>query len=113
MKRVFSNSSDVIHLYGQQIQTDAKCSNVFFEGTTRLYSYGYHYPLALFVTNKKGERAVIVNTQGYSSTTTGHTIHLGHFQLDSIDIDGKVKAGCHTVEYTAIERVAKQLNLIK
>lgn len=74
MKKVFSNSSEVIHIWAQQTQESGRCSNVYFEGTTRLYSYGAHYPLGLFVENKKGEKAVIINTQGYSSTTSGHIL---------------------------------------
>lgn len=37
---------------------------------------------------------------------------LGHFTIDYIDAKGNVKAGCHFVEWTQIERVAQQLNLI-
>jgi hypothetical protein len=42
----------------------------------------------------------------------GHTIHLGHFAIDRIDPDGTVKAGCHTVAWSEIERIARQLGLI-
>lgn len=37
----------------------------------------------------------------------GHTIHLGHFRLDSLDENGTVRAGCHEVAWEEIERVAK------
>lgn len=72
MKKVFGNASEVIHIWAQQTQESGRCSNVYFEGTKRLYSYGAHYPLGLFVENKKGEKAVTINTQGYSSTTSRH-----------------------------------------
>jgi hypothetical protein len=36
----------------------------------------------------------------------GHTIHLGHFALDAIDTQGNVRAGCHSVTWQEIERVA-------
>lgn len=42
----------------------------------------------------------------------GKTLHLGNFQVDRIEPNGTVKAGCHTVQYSAIEFVAKQLKLI-
>lgn len=38
--------------------------------------------------------------------TNGHTIHLGHFQIDSIDSEGNVRAGCHQVKWPEIERIA-------
>lgn len=44
--------------------------------------------------------------------TNGKTIHLGHYQIDSIDIEGNVKAGCHYVKYDQIERIAKELGLV-
>ena len=72
MKKVFSSSIEVIHVFAQQKQSEGRSSNVYFEGTTRLYSYGRHYPLVLFVTNKKGEKAVIINTSHHSVTTTKH-----------------------------------------
>lgn len=42
----------------------------------------------------------------------GKTIHLGNFQIDKIEPDGTVIAGCHTVQYSEIKRIAAQLNLI-
>ncbi|WP_185212437.1 hypothetical protein [Elizabethkingia meningoseptica] len=71
MKTVFNSSSDVIHLFAQQTQNNARCNNVFFEGK-KIYSYGYHYLLGEFVTNKKGDTAVIINNEGYSQTTSKH-----------------------------------------
>ena len=71
MKTVFSNAAQTIHVWAQQSQSNGRASNVFFEGNT-VYSYGYHYPLGVIVTNKKGAKAAIINTQGYSSTTSGH-----------------------------------------
>lgn len=41
----------------------------------------------------------------------GHTIKLGHFTIDRIDNNGTVYAGCHTVEYSEVERMAKILGL--
>lgn len=34
-------------------------------------------------------------------------IRIGHFMVDSIDTNGNVKAGCHNIEWSEIERVAK------
>ena len=71
MKTVFNNSHDVIHLFAQQTQPHAKSSNVFFYND-KIYSYGYHYLLAAFIENKKGEKAILINNEGYSVTTGKH-----------------------------------------
>jgi hypothetical protein len=44
--------------------------------------------------------------------TNGHSIHLGAFRIDSISAEGDVRAGCHTVKWEAIERIARELGLI-
>ena len=41
----------------------------------------------------------------------GHSIHLGHFQLDSIDRQGNLKAGCHNVTWKEIERAWELINV--
>jgi hypothetical protein len=67
MKRVFTNSDDVIHLFAQRTQSDARCGNVFFYGD-KIYSYGYHYLLAEFLDDK----TIMINDTGYSVTTSKH-----------------------------------------
>jgi hypothetical protein len=42
----------------------------------------------------------------------GHAIHVGHFQFDSIDIEGNVKAGCHFIRFDEMERLAVTLGLV-
>lgn len=37
----------------------------------------------------------------------GHTIHIGQFPLDAVDVQGNVTAGCHTVEWSEIARIAE------
>lgn len=49
-------------------------------------------------------RAVREKGEGYQRN--GHTIHLGHYAVDSIDVEGNIKAGCHRVEWAEIERIA-------
>jgi len=80
MRRVFTNSSDVIHLFAQQSQTDARCSNVFFEANwakneeygTVIYSYGHHYELGRFI----DKDTILINDTGYSVTTSKHVSQL-------------------------------------
>jgi len=71
MKTVFNSSSDVIHLFAQRSQDNARCSNVFFD-KNKIYSYGYHYLLGEFISNNKGDEAIMINNLGYSSTTGKH-----------------------------------------
>ena len=72
MKKVFTNSAAVIHLFAQRSQDEAKCSNVFFDDKNRIYSYGRHYLLAEFITNEAGDTAILINNAGYSVTTAKH-----------------------------------------
>lgn len=41
----------------------------------------------------------------------GHTHHVGHYQIDSID-QTSVKAGCHVFNWSELERFGKQMNWI-
>lgn len=70
MKKVFSNSTDAIHVFAQRSQSEGRSSNVFFYGD-KIYSYGYHYLLAEFK-EIKGETCIWINDKGYSSTTSKH-----------------------------------------
>lgn len=70
MKRVFGSNSQVMHLWANQSQSDARAGSVFFEGKS-IYSYGRHYELGRLVTYK-GKQVALINTQGYSVTTSSH-----------------------------------------
>ena len=47
-----------------------------------------------------------LHDKGQAYQRNGHTIHLGHFALDSLDVAGNVRAGCHKVAWEEITRVA-------
>ncbi len=66
MKKVFPSGEQTIHVWAQQSQSEGRCSNVFFENTKVLYSYGYHFPLAVFLDDK----TVLINQSNYSVTTS-------------------------------------------
>lgn len=92
MKKVFSNTNEVIHVFAQQTQNEGRNStrSIFFEGK-KIYSYGYHYLLGEFINNGK---AIIINNTGYSVTTSKHigrlgtgTNHYKQFYLTNIDIE--------------------------
>lgn len=47
---------------------------------------------------------------GASPVSEGHSaVTLGHFRLDSIDADGNVRAGCHVIYRSELERVGASL----
>jgi hypothetical protein len=50
---------------------------------------------------------------GKPYTRNGHSIHLGLFTIDAIDERGNVRAGCHTVEWSEVERIARELNILE
>lgn len=70
MKKVFSSSVEVCHLFAQRTQDEATTStrNLFFNNRNKIYSYGYHYLLAEFI----NDETIIINNTGYSSTTSKH-----------------------------------------
>lgn len=70
IKRVFSSADQVLHLWANQSQNDARCRNVFFEGKT-VWSYGYHYKLGMIHT-VKGQNVALINSTRYSVTTAKH-----------------------------------------
>lgn len=72
MKRVFSTSAEVAHIWAQQNQNEGRTSkgHCFFEGAF-IWSYGKHYCLGAILTNKKGEKLAVLNDDNSSLTTNG------------------------------------------
>lgn len=81
------------------------------EGEEIATSHGARFPLA------HGIRAFKLIAACRSSEKpwerNGHTIHLGHYAVDRIEPDGTVKAGCHRVEWSEIERIARLAGVVK
>lgn len=71
-RQVFLNSM-VAHIWAQQDQPAGRSNNgqFFFEGR-KLYSYGSHFVVGVFVDLAKGGKAVILNSRDYSVTTSRH-----------------------------------------
>lgn len=62
----------VAHLWAHQSQDSARNGrNFYFEGKD-IYSYGSHFRCASVETNRQGEKAYLVTTRAYSSTTATH-----------------------------------------
>jgi hypothetical protein len=76
MKTVFSNHSEVCHVWANNTDLNAygRASNIFFEGDA-IYSYGRH-----FILGKKffheGREITFVNSNSYSVSTRKHQTHL-------------------------------------
>ena len=70
IKRVFGSSDQVLHLWANQSQSDARSKNVFFEGKS-CFSYGRHYKLGRLV-EFNGVTVALINDTGYSKTTQKH-----------------------------------------
>jgi len=83
--------------YGQPIRLRIK-------GDELQTSHGARVPLAHAVKAFRVLRRL--HDKGQTYQRNGHTIHLGHFALDSLDTEGNVTAGCHTVQWEEIARVA-------
>ena len=90
MKKVFKNTSEVVHVFAQQTQSEGRnqSGSVYFKDN-RIYSYGSHYLLGEFI-NKD---TIIINDYGYSVTTSKHinelrnaTIQYNVFFTSLIDI---------------------------
>lgn len=74
MRTVFSNNSEVAHVWAQRTHFNGRTQNgnLFFNGG-KIYSYGLHYLLGEFISNENNDVAVIINTDYYSSTTAKHS----------------------------------------
>jgi hypothetical protein len=72
-KKYVYDTGEIPHLWAHRTQEEARNrqSNLYFTGDT-IYSYGSHFPIARYVTNDAGERAVLLTTATYSVTTSSH-----------------------------------------
>ena len=73
MRHVYSDISQIAHLWANELQSDARnsCNTFYFAGSS-IYSYGSHFKCGEIVRNRKGERAYVLNTDKYSRTTEKH-----------------------------------------
>ena len=68
------NNSTLSHNWANKIKNSGKGSSMFYEGDT-IYSYGYHFPIAKFITIEENT-FVAYNYSSYSSTTNKHQAHV-------------------------------------
>jgi hypothetical protein len=90
MKKVFQNTSKVVHVFAQQTQQEGRnqSRSIYFR-ENKIYSYGSHYLLGEFINSD----TIIINDFGYSVTTSKHinelinaTSQYNQFYTSSIDI---------------------------
>jgi hypothetical protein len=75
MKKVFSSHSQLCHVWANQLQSEGRAANMFFNGPV-IYSYGYHYEIARYVDTPTGHKICLINSAGYSNSTAKHTTHV-------------------------------------
>tara|TARA_R110000824_G_scaffold362242_1_gene550168 strand:- start:552 stop:1421 length:870 start_codon:yes stop_codon:yes gene_type:complete len=100
MKKVFSNTSEVVHVFAQQTQSEGRnqSGSIYFYDN-KIYSYGSHYLLGEYINNN----TIIINDFGYSQATSRHiseliqaTRHKTQFYTSSIDIKTvEIKINCN------------------
>lgn len=67
---------DVAKKWHDQIKDSGHSLNVFYEHEV-IYSYGYHFPMALITKfNYEGKNIVLVNSNTYSNSTAKHLSHV-------------------------------------
>lgn len=74
MRKVFSNHTEVCHVWAARSQKEGRASRIFFEGDT-IYSYGRHFPMAKFY-DVKDETVVLINDSTYSVSTSKHMCYV-------------------------------------
>lgn len=72
-------------------------------------SLGADFPIAHAEGAWRKIKAIYATASAWKSN--GENIRLGHFKLDSIDEDGTIRAGCHTVTKSSILELAEKLGL--
>jgi hypothetical protein len=87
---------------------DADCGGAALRivGEELQTSHGARVPLAHAI---RAFRFVkLCREKGEAWHAKGHSIRVGHFTLSSIDAQGNFRAGCHSIKWPEIERVARE-----
>ena len=62
-----------------------------------------------FINSLLAKNITPMDTDGTLWRKNGHTFHVGHFQIDTVYVNGDFVAGCHRIDYTELQRFAKVL----
>jgi len=71
MKTVFTDISQIAHLWANKLQDNARNSGNFYFNRNIIYSYGSHFPIAKHI-SINNINAVLFTKRSYSNTTAGH-----------------------------------------
>lgn len=72
-------------------------------------SHGANVPLAHAI--KAFPLIKLCREHGRPWARNGHTMRVGHYQIDSIDTQGNFRAGCHSIGWNEVERIALALGV--
>lgn len=70
-------------------------------------SKGARVPVSHALRGLRFVRAVVAKGEAYQRN--GHTLHLGQYAIERINVDGTLTAGCHVISLAEIERIAPEL----
>ena len=86
MKTIFTGR-ELPHIWASQAQDNGRTSNgnMFFAGSV-IYSYGSHFPIACFVTDKAASACVLFTSRDYSNTTGWHKSRVRWAIKDSVPV---------------------------
>lgn len=73
-------------------------------------SLGARVPVASAIALLDTVRKVVARGERFVSN--GHSIHIGAYKVDSIEVNGELHAGCHVVSFQEIERLAPELEAL-
>lgn len=90
---------------------DAACGGAALRvvGDTLETSHGASVPLDHAV--KAFRFLKLCRESGKVWERNGHSIRVGHFNIDRIEANGDFKAGCHEIRWAEVERIAKQIGV--
>lgn len=117
MRTVFNSNSELAHVWANQLQTEGRTNNMFFNGPV-IYSYGTHYEIARFITAPNGQKVCFVNSNGYSSSTAKHTAHVWNAIPDGIlvfrvpfikGVSGYWHRQSHFIEINRLDKVIESM----
>ncbi|MFG1227127.1 hypothetical protein [Xanthobacter wiegelii] len=96
-----------VHWYGRSLTGGALLR---IEGEELQTSLGASVPLSHAI--RVFRFVADCRAKGTDWKPNGKSIHVGHFTVDRVYPNGDFKAGCHLIEWSETERLARQLGLL-
>jgi len=96
-------------IWGASLRTAEGGALLRVKGEELQTSQGAAVPLAHAI--KVFRFVKLCRDNGAEWRRNGHTIRVGHFQVDRIAPNGDFRAGCHFIEWAECERIARQLGI--